>query len=65
MLLNAITWATRGEGGMYDGFKGKIVTVIAASPGQMGGMRAIKVTRELLTNCGESQVAVLHVRGGE
>merc|ERR1719183_2542302 len=39
MLLNAITWATRGAGEMYAGFKGKIASVMATSPGRMGGMR--------------------------
>ena len=51
-LVNAITWATRGEGGMYDAFKGKFGLVIAASPGAMGGMRGLGPTRELLSNCG-------------
>jgi len=41
LLLNAITWATRGEGPMYAGFKGKISSVMSTSPGPMGGARVV------------------------
>jgi len=51
-LVNAITWATRGGGGMYDAFRGKVGAVIAASPGAMGGMCGLNPTRDLLQNCG-------------
>jgi len=56
-LVNAITWATRGEGGMYDAFQGKVGVVIAASPGALGGMRGLNPTRELLQNCGVNCLA--------
>jgi len=52
LLVNGITWATRGEGGMYDAFKGKFAVTISASPGPMGGMRAANPMRQLLMNCG-------------
>eukprot|EP00467_Chlorarachnion_reptans_P013598 CAMPEP_0114505928 /NCGR_PEP_ID=MMETSP0109-20121206/11129_1 /TAXON_ID=29199 /ORGANISM="Chlorarachnion reptans, Strain CCCM449" /LENGTH=223 /DNA_ID=CAMNT_0001684429 /DNA_START=281 /DNA_END=952 /DNA_ORIENTATION=+ len=52
LLLNAITWATRGEGGMYDGFKGKCVTVMATSPGKMGGLRMVRSLQEMLQDMG-------------
>jgi len=55
--VNAITWATRGEGGMYDAFQGKVAVVVAASPGAMGGMRGLNPTRELLQNCGANVLA--------
>ncbi|KAL1512383.1 hypothetical protein AB1Y20_005641 [Prymnesium parvum] len=56
-LVNAITWATRGEGGMYDAFQGKIAVVVSASPGPMGGLRGLNPTRELLQNCGVNCLA--------
>merc|ERR1711915_275124 len=54
LLVNAITWATRGEGGMYDAFKGKLASVVSASPGGLGGMRAAGQLRQLLMNCGST-----------
>eukprot|EP00927_Polykrikos_kofoidii_P071546 TRINITY_DN67806_c0_g1_i1.p1 TRINITY_DN67806_c0_g1~~TRINITY_DN67806_c0_g1_i1.p1 ORF type:complete len:226 (+),score=42.38 TRINITY_DN67806_c0_g1_i1:60-737(+) len=52
LIINAITWATRGEGGMYDAFKGKPAVTISASPGPMGGMRAKTPMVQFLQNCG-------------
>jgi NAD(P)H-dependent FMN reductase len=52
LLLNAITWATRGEGDMYDGFKGKVMSVMATSPGPMGGLRTIRSLNQLLQDMG-------------
>ena len=52
VLLNAITWATRGEGGMYDGFKGKVASAMATSPGPMGGARVVAVLQRLLADMG-------------
>ena len=52
LLCNSITWATRGEGGMYDGFKGKIATAMAASPGMLGGMRVVVNLQNLLQDMG-------------
>ena len=51
-LVNAITWATRGEGGMYDAFQGKVGAVLSCSPGPMGGIRGLGPTRGLLQSCG-------------
>lgn len=51
LLINAITWATRGEGGMYDAFQGKVAVTVSASPGPMGGSRATNPMRQLLQNC--------------
>jgi len=54
LLLNAMTWASRGDppGEMYQTFAAKSAIVVSASPGAMGGMRAINPTRQLLTNLG-------------
>lgn len=52
LFINAVTWATRGEGGMYDAFKGKVAVTISASPGPMGGSRAANPCRLLLMNLG-------------
>jgi chromate reductase len=54
LLLNAITWATRGEGDMYGAFKGKFASVLSASPGPLGGMRSQQSLRQLLMNCGST-----------
>ena len=51
-VLNAITWATRGEGRMYAGFKEKFVSVMCASPGTMGGVRMIRSMNQMLLDMG-------------
>ena len=46
LLLNAFTWASRGDpmgGPMYATFKGKHAVVMGASPGALGGLRAMSV----------------------
>lgn len=54
LFVNAMTWASRGDpdGEMYATFKEKLALVLSASPGAMGGMRALNPTRQLLTNLG-------------
>lgn len=54
LLLNAVTWCSRGDpaGEMYATFKGKCAIVISASPGAMGGMRSLNPSRQLLQNLG-------------
>jgi len=55
LLLNAMTWASRGdpaEAGMYATFQRKSAIVVSASPGAMGGMRSLGPNRELLQNLG-------------
>lgn len=54
LLLNAITWCSRGDpdGKMYATFQGKSAIVLSASPGAMGGMRSLNPNRQLLTNLG-------------
>ncbi|KAL3908059.1 MAG: hypothetical protein SGPRY_009942 [Prymnesium sp.] len=47
-VMNAITWATSGEGNAYDAFQRKVGVVISASPGSMGGLRGLGSKRELL-----------------
>merc|ERR1712091_325729 len=49
LLLNAITWATRGEGGMYAGFQNKCASVVATSPGPMGGLRMVRTMHTMLS----------------
>ena len=56
LLLNAITWATRGEGNMYAGFKGKIVGLMGTSPGAMGGMRMLRSFATFLSDMGATVV---------
>lgn len=52
IFLNAMTWATRGEGGMYDAFKGKVVSAMATSPGPMGGLRMLRSLAGYLQDMG-------------
>mmetsp|Transcript_27599 Transcript_27599/g.67134 ORF Transcript_27599/g.67134 Transcript_27599/m.67134 type:complete len:183 (+) Transcript_27599:227-775(+) len=56
LLLNAVTWCSRGDpdGEMYATFKGKSAVVLSASPGAMGGMRSLNPNRQLLPNLGVS-----------
>ncbi len=53
-LKNMIDWASRKEEGEspLQAFKGKTVTLMAASPGALGGMRGLVPTRMLLGNLG-------------
>jgi len=54
VLKNAIDWASRQEQGesVYECFRGKIVTIMAASPGAMGGIRSLNHIRTLLSVLG-------------
>ncbi|MFG6159944.1 NADPH-dependent FMN reductase [Halomonas sp. 1390] len=54
LLKNTIDWLTRpheGESGL-DLFAGKLAGVVSASPGGLGGLRSLMLTRQLLTNIG-------------
>lgn len=64
VLKNTIDWASRraeGEGGL-ECFKGKIVSLMSASPGRLGGLRGLVHVRAILGNLGclvlPDQVAV-------
>ena len=56
LLYNSITWATRGDGDMYAGFKGKCASVMATSPGPMGGLRMIRSMQQMLADMGANIV---------
>jgi NAD(P)H-dependent FMN reductase len=56
LLLNAITWATRGEGDMLAGFKGKCASVMSTSPGPTGGMHMIRSLQHMLADMGTNIV---------
>ena len=53
-LKNAIDWLTRPvEGGTrLDCFSGKVVALVSASPGQLGGIRGLPTTRMILSSIG-------------
>jgi NAD(P)H-dependent FMN reductase len=57
-LKNALDWASRAEPGEPPlvCFKGKVCVLMSASPGALGGMRALPVLRNMLLNI---QVLVL------
>jgi len=66
LLKNTIDWLTRphqGESGLAL-FEGKLAGVVSASPGGLGGLRSLALTRQLLTNIGVTvlpdQLAVAH-----
>ena len=64
VLKNAIDWASRMESneGALVAFKGKIAGLMAASPGNLGGVRGLAVLRAILSNIGvivlPSQLAI-------
>lgn len=49
LLKNTIDWCTRADD---DPFPGKVVAVISASPGGLGGIRSLKATQQLLLHLG-------------
>lgn len=55
LLKNAIDWASRKEVESeppLQAFRGKVVTLMSASPGALGGLRGLVVLRMLLGNLG-------------
>lgn len=54
VLKNALDWASRAESGeaALVAFKGKIAGLMAASPGNLGGVRGLAVLRAMLSNIG-------------
>jgi len=65
VLKNAIDWVSRpdeGESVPLGAFKGKVVTLMSASPGALGGLRCLVHLRAILGNIGcivlPDQVAV-------
>lgn len=53
-LKNAFDWASRqsGDEKVLAAFRGKSATLMAASPGVLGGLRGLVMTRMLLTQLG-------------
>ncbi len=64
LLKNAIDWATRPEEGVAPlaAYQGKTATLLAASPGALGGIRGLADVRSILSGIGTivlpTQVAV-------
>jgi len=55
LLKNAIDWASRAESDDEPpllAYQGKMATILAASPGALGGLRGLVVLRMLLGNIG-------------
>ena len=54
VLKNAIDWATRPEPNEPPlvAFKGKVAALMAASPGNLGGLRGLVTVRSILGNIG-------------
>jgi NAD(P)H-dependent FMN reductase len=69
LLKNTIDWVSRqapGEGPLAA-YKGKVVTLMSASPGRLGGLRGLVHVRSILGNIGvvvlPDQVAVSEAHG--
>ena len=65
MLKNSIDWVSRpddGKAAPLVAFRGKVVTLMSASPGALGGLRGLVHLRSILGNLGcivlPDQVAV-------
>lgn len=54
LLKNTIDWTTRAGGGSGDlsCYQGKVVSLLAASPGALGGLRGLVSVRSILGNIG-------------
>jgi NAD(P)H-dependent FMN reductase len=67
LFKNVIDWASRKEEGEkpLEAFKGKFASLIAASPGGLGGIRVLVPVRLLLSNIGINvlgdQLSISHV----
>ena len=66
LLVNAYTWCSRGDEAnvMYGTFSGKTALVMGASPGAMGGLRAVNPHRTLLQNLGVNVLSNTVAIGG-
>jgi NAD(P)H-dependent FMN reductase len=69
LLKNTIDWVSRqapGEGPLAA-YKGKVATLMSASPGRLGGLRGLVHVRSILSNIGvlvlPDQVAVSEAHG--
>lgn len=59
LLVNALSWVSRPEGdeSLCAAFKGKKAALMAASPGGLGGVRAIPRLRDYLSELGVMTVS--------
>ena len=70
LLGNAIDWLSRPAGGAAAALQDKPVLAVAASPGGVGGVRALVALRTVLGNAGAQlleqtlSVGEVHVRAG-
>src|SRR3954469_23075744 len=64
LLKNTIDWISRPRPDEPNAFKGKIAGLLAASPGNLGGVRGLLTVRQVLTTLGvlvvPTQFAVSH-----
>jgi len=52
VLKNTIDWVSRPRPNEPSAFKGKIAGLLAASPGNLGGVRGLFTVRQVLTTLG-------------
>lgn len=54
LLKNALDWVSRREGDEppLAAYRGKLAALVSASPGKLGGLRALAVVRSMLGNIG-------------
>eukprot|EP00298_Acanthocystis_sp_HF-20_P007949 c1737_g1_i1.p1 GENE.c1737_g1_i1~~c1737_g1_i1.p1 ORF type:complete len:248 (+),score=124.85 c1737_g1_i1:51-746(+) len=67
LLINMFAWTSRPHRPneqMYHSFKGKSAAVLSASPGGLGGMRGLRILRDLLLNLGVNVLTEQATIGG-
>ncbi|WP_348826759.1 NAD(P)H-dependent oxidoreductase [Halomonas sp. RT37] len=54
LLKNTIDWVSRPDGdlGALEPYQNKVAAIVGASPGGLGGLRALPLLRQLLSNIG-------------
>lgn len=59
LLKNTLDWVSRSPEASPDlrPYRGKFAAIMSASPGPLGGMRGLRVVREVLTNLGVNVLA--------
>ena len=65
-LKNAIDWLSRPQEGFgrLDCFAGKVCALVSCSPGALGGIRGLPITRTILSSLGMHVIPAQHCLSG-